>query len=164
MIVVKIASLEFEDVAEGLEAGFAVDVTGTAVQRFAELSGDFCPLHTNDDFAMGRGFQGRVVHGTYLMALVSRLVGTALPGRNGIMAQVQLAFHKPTYVGDSVRVLGRVERKLDALRAIVVSVGIDASGSAGERRVASGKVQVAFTAQVGRNGRPRDDSNVRPTV
>jgi acyl dehydratase len=142
-----VAELTFDDVAEGLEASFAVAVTAAAIDRFAELSGDVCPLHTKGEFAASRGFDDRVVHGAYLAALVSRLVGTQLPGLNAIIHQMQLHFQKPTYVGDTVNVLGRVERKLDPLRAILLSIRVDSSGRAGDaRQVATGKVQVGFTA------------------
>jgi acyl dehydratase len=142
------ATLEFEDLDEGVESSFATTVPASAIDRFAELSGDNCPLHTNEDFAVARGFRGRVVHGAYLAALVSRLVGTQLPGSNAIIHQLQLSFHMPTHVGDAVRVTGRVERKLEPLRAVVLSVRIDVVGAGGELRpVANGRVQVGFTTR-----------------
>jgi acyl dehydratase len=142
-----VTALRFDELAEGLESSLAVAVSPAAVARFVELSGDVGPLHTSDDFAASRGFHGRVVHGAYLAALVSRLVGTQLPGANAVIQQIQLTFHKPTYIGDAVIVVGRVVRKLEPLRAILISVDIESSGAAGEsRRVASGKVQVGLTA------------------
>jgi acyl dehydratase len=144
--MVAVAALDFAEVHEGLEASLGVAVTASAVDRFVDLSGDICPLHTSDEFAAGRGFPGRVVHGAYLAALVSRLVGTQLPGSNGILQQVQLHFQKPTYVGDRITVVGRVERKLEPLRAMVLSIAIEGEGPVGGlRRVASGKVHVGFT-------------------
>ncbi len=143
----RVAALEFDAISEGMARSFALTVSSDHVDRFAELSGDVSPLHVSDEFAAGRGFRTRVVHGAFLTALVSRLVGTQLPGMNAIVHQAQLTFHKPTYVGDTVTVAGRVERKLEPLRAILVSVNIDSSDPNGEyRRVASGKVQVGFTA------------------
>jgi acyl dehydratase len=142
-----IAELQFEDIAEGQESSFDVELTTWVVDRFADLSGDVCPLHTSEAFAKERGFDGRVVHGALLGALVSRLVGTQLPGRNAIVHRVELAFHHPTHVGDFVRVTGRVVRKFDALRAIVLAVEVDRIAPGGERRVASGKVQIGFTTR-----------------
>ena len=139
--------LGFDDVAEGRESSFVVEVTPEAVDRFVEFSGDDNPLHTSDDFATSRRFEGRVVHGAYLAALVSRLVGTELPGRDAVVQQMQITFRKPTYLGETVTVTGRVERKFEPLRAILVSVTIESAAPAGEPRVvATGKVQVGFTA------------------
>jgi acyl dehydratase len=142
-----IAELQFEDIAEGQESSLGVELTTTVVDRFADLSGDVCPLHTNEEFAKDRGFEGRVVHGALLGALVSRLVGTRLPGKNAIVHRMELAFHHPTHVGDAVRVTGRVTRKFDALRAILLAVEIHRTGPGGDRCVASGKVQIGFTAR-----------------
>jgi 3-hydroxybutyryl-CoA dehydratase len=141
------ATLEFDDLVEGTESSFATIASAAAIDRFAELSGDNSPLHVSEGFALARGFRGRVVHGAYLAALVSRLVGTRLPGANAILHQMQLSFHATTHVGDALTVTGRVERKLDPLRAIILSVGIAVIEPDREpRRVASGKVQVGFTA------------------
>ncbi len=142
-----IAELQFEDIVEGQESSLDIELTTSVVERFADLSGDVCPLHTSDAFAKERGFDGRVVHGALLGALVSQLVGTRLPGMNAILQRIELAFHHPTHVGEAVRVTGRVTRKFDALRAIVLSVEVDRTGPGNVRRVASGKAQVGFTAR-----------------
>jgi len=43
-------------------------------EHFVSLSGDAAPLHTDADFAR-KAYDGPVVHGAFLNALVSRLVG-----------------------------------------------------------------------------------------
>lgn len=141
-----VAQLSFDEITEGTESSLSVVVSPSAIDLFIDLSGDVSPLHVTAEFARARGFHDRVVHGAYLGALVSRLIGTQLPGVNAIVQSMQLTFHKPTYIGDTVTVTGRLERKLDPLRAILVSVKIAGSGpSGGDRQVASGKVQVGFT-------------------
>jgi len=96
------------DLAPGLQACVEFHVTAQQMQQFAELSGDFNPLHTDDAFARGKGFEGAVVYGGLLIAKVSQLIGMRLPGRDGVWASVQLDFRRPLYVGQAAEVEGVV--------------------------------------------------------
>lgn len=49
--------------------------------RYADVSGDRNPIHTDPDFARAAGLPGVVLHGLYSMALVARGV-TAGAGRS----------------------------------------------------------------------------------
>src|ERR1039457_4059786 len=40
--------------------------------RYAGASGDFNPIHIDDDFAQSVGLPGRILHGLYTMALLAR--------------------------------------------------------------------------------------------
>src|SRR5258708_6243534 len=55
--------------SHGIEAAIGI----ADVARFVALSGDAAPLHTDMAFAKAAGFEGPLVHGAYLVALVSRL-------------------------------------------------------------------------------------------
>jgi acyl dehydratase len=48
--------------------------------RYAEASGDFNPIHLDDDFARSVGLPGRILHGLYTMALLARAQTDALGG------------------------------------------------------------------------------------
>jgi acyl dehydratase len=48
--------------------------------RYAGASGDFNPIHLDDDFARSVGLPGRILHGLYTMALVARAQTEALGG------------------------------------------------------------------------------------
>ena len=45
--------------------------------RYAGASGDFNPIHIDEDFARGVGLPGRILHGLYTMAQVARAVTDA---------------------------------------------------------------------------------------
>jgi acyl dehydratase len=51
-----------------------------ATARYASASGDFNPIHLDDQFAQSVGLPGRILHGLYTMALLARAQTEALGG------------------------------------------------------------------------------------
>jgi len=139
------ARLAFDDLRVGQRAAFEARVTASDLDRYIALSGDASPLHAERDFARARGFPGRVVHGAYLAALVSRLVGMHLPGRDALVQSMDLAFRAPLTVDAAVRVEGAVDQLSEAVRSAVMKVAI--TDLADGRTVASATVQVGFTRE-----------------
>jgi 3-hydroxybutyryl-CoA dehydratase len=139
------ATLAFDDLALGREASFEARVSAADLDRFIALSGDASPLHADAAFASARGFGGRVVHGAYIGALVSRLVGMHLPGRDAIVHSMSLEFRSPLVVDETVRVAGIVDQVSDAVRSAVLRVTVTATADG--RTVATGKVRLGFTEE-----------------
>jgi acyl dehydratase len=106
----------------GEEAEILRTVTAADVDAFARVSGDENPLHMDESFAATAGFKGRVVHGMFLGALVSQLVGMHFPGRHALLIKETLEFKKPLFIGDTVRVRGTLTMKSDATRLIEITI------------------------------------------
>jgi acyl dehydratase len=51
-----------------------------ATVRYSGASGDFNPIHLDDEFARSVGLPGRILHGLYTMALLARAQTDALGG------------------------------------------------------------------------------------
>jgi len=100
--------LKLGDLAEGVRASVGFTVTEPQMRQFAELSGDFNPLHTDAAFAAQKGHPGPVVYGALLVAKVSQLIGMQLPGRDGTWASLSLDFKRPLYVDQAAEVEGTV--------------------------------------------------------
>src|SRR3546814_18127434 len=109
-MVSPVSRFAFEDLRLGQQAAFEATVTEADLDRFAEVSGDVSPLHMDAGFARARGFAGRVAHGAYLTALVSRLVGVHLPGERCLLHSVAMQFRRPVLAGTRVVVPGVVEQ------------------------------------------------------
>ena len=101
-----------------------VDVSPADVRRFAELSGDHAPLHTDPLFAAEHGFKACVVHGAFLASVVSRLVGMQLPGPLAVLERMDLAFHAPCYAPCRLLVSARVRHLSEAVNSISLDVTI----------------------------------------
>jgi len=146
------ATLAFDALAVGQAASFEARVTHDDLDRFIAISADASPLHADADFAASRGFGGRVVHGAYLCALVSRLVGMHLPGRDAIVHAINLEFRSPLLAGESVRVAGIVDQVSEAVRSAVLRITVTALGDG--RTVATGKVRLGFTEEAAAKSEP----------
>lgn len=114
--------LQFEDLRVGDTAAFEYHIEEKNVNDFARLSGDYNPLHVDEAYASATPFGARVTHGMLLGALVSRLVGMQLPGRNALLMKEELVFGNPVRIGDMVRVEGKVTHVSGATRVITLSI------------------------------------------
>jgi acyl dehydratase len=121
-------TLDYRDIAQNDEASFITTITEEAVTSFAALSGDKNPLHVDDSYAATTQFGKRVVHGMYLGALVSRLIGMELPGTKALLVRESLTFKKPAYIDDVVMVKGVVTHTSDALKLITIAITITREG------------------------------------
>lgn len=92
----------FEEMMVGERALIVKTLTEQDVEHFAKLSGDFNPVHINEDFARQTRFKKRIAHGMLAASLVSRVIGTKLPGPGTIYLSQTLKFKAPVYFGDTI--------------------------------------------------------------
>ena len=64
-----ISELTFDQITIGLTREFHVDITESLVNDFAKISGDFSPIHVNEEFAKSSKFGKKIVHGMLLASL-----------------------------------------------------------------------------------------------
>jgi len=86
----------------GERASFTKTVTGEDVNAFAELIGDFNPLHVDEEYARESRFGGRIAHGVFTTGVVSAALGNELPGPGSIYLSQQIEFRAPVYLGDTI--------------------------------------------------------------
>lgn len=101
-----------------------IPITRDDLARYVALSGDSAPLHVDAEFAKAAGFEGVVVHGAYLMALVSRLVGTEFPGTRSMLERADIAFRKPCYAPCDVTLAATVRQISEAVATIILDIAI----------------------------------------
>ncbi|GAA2073493.1 MaoC/PaaZ C-terminal domain-containing protein [Pseudolysinimonas kribbensis] len=99
--------LHFEDLATGLElVSGARTVTETDLVQFAMLSGDWNPIHVDEEFARDSVFGRRVVHGVCGLAIMGGLIFSAGWFSTTVEALLgfdEMRFRTPLFVGDTVR-------------------------------------------------------------
>lgn len=87
----------------GDKIDFTTTITEEMVRKFAEMSGDFNPIHLDEEYAKKTRFGRRIAHGMIAGALISRTLATDL-GPGGIYLGQSLKFVQPIFIGDKVTV------------------------------------------------------------
>ncbi len=88
----------------GKKAFFAKTITETDVALFAGITGDFNPIHIDEESAKKSVFKTRVAHGMLSGSMISTVLGTKMPGPGTIYLEQNLKFKKPVYINDTVTV------------------------------------------------------------
>ena len=86
----------------GQKASRSMTVTADDVQKFAELSGDYNPLHFDDEFAAKTRFGRLVAQGGLTTGLLHALVAMDMPGPGTVFLSQNWKFTAPVYIGDSI--------------------------------------------------------------
>ena len=77
-------------------------VTDELVRAFAEVSGDFNPIHLDEDFAKTTRFGRRIAHGMLSGAFISAVLGYELTEKKIVYLSQTLKFTAPVFIGDTV--------------------------------------------------------------
>jgi 3-hydroxybutyryl-CoA dehydratase len=125
-----------DEMKPGLSATMDHTVTEHHVQLFGEATGDFNPVHFDEDFARKTVFRGRVAHGVLSMGFISAVIGTKLPGQGTIFVSASLVFKTPVRIGDTVTTICTV-REVAGREAIM-----ECCCKVGERLVLEAEVRV----------------------
>jgi 3-hydroxybutyryl-CoA dehydratase len=80
-----------------------INITEKMVEQFAEMSGDYNPVHMNEEYAKKTRFGKRIAHGMISAALISRVLAMEL-GNGGIYLAQDLKFLVPIYLNETVTV------------------------------------------------------------
>ena len=111
---------KFEEINIGDSKKFTEKIDKFRLDNFAKLSGDYNPLHMDDNYATNAKFKKQVCHGMFLASFFSKLVGMYLPGKNALYFSQTLNFQAPCYVDDTITVQGEVIDKSDSTRIITL--------------------------------------------
>jgi len=118
------SELTFEHIEIGQKKEFQVRITESLVNDFAKLSGDYNPLHMDDEYSKSTKFHGRVVHGMLLASFLSRMVGMYLPGKNALYLSQSLEFHNPCFLNDEIIISSVVIDKSASTKIIKIESNI----------------------------------------
>ena len=110
----------------GLSESFTKTVTETDAYLFAGITGDFYPLHVDEEFAKTTRFKTRIVHGAMLVGFISTVMARInghIPPPGGVSYRYDIKFVGPVMFEDTITTsltvceknLERNEIVLDAL-------------------------------------------------
>ena len=84
------------------------EITDKLIREFADLSGDYNPIHLDEDFAKETRFGKRIGHGMLTASFISALLGYEFSVRKVVYLGQTLSFKHPTFIGDTVTATGKV--------------------------------------------------------
>ncbi len=91
-----------DELSVGQSAQITRLVDDAAVRKFAEVSGDFNPLHMDEAYAAKTAFRGRIAHGALVASFISCVLGNHLPGPGAVFQAMTMRFERPVRIGDTV--------------------------------------------------------------
>jgi 3-hydroxybutyryl-CoA dehydratase len=98
----------FEDLTVGLTAKFSKTITEADIVLFAAVTGDTNPMHLDAEYAATSIFKERIAHGMLAAGLITKVLGTQLPGPGTIYMSQTLKFRAPVKIGETVTAIVEV--------------------------------------------------------
>lgn len=126
--MIKVEEYKLADIKIGQKKKFEVIITESLLNKFAQVSGDYNPLHMDEQYANLTPFKHRVCHGMLLASFFSQLIGMYIPGKNGLYFSQSLKFTHPCFINDVITVEGEVLDKSISTRIITLKTTISNSG------------------------------------
>jgi len=83
-------------------------ISAADIDAFAKLTGDYNPVHMNDEYATKMLLGKRVAHGMLTASFISNLIGEKLPGPGALLYEQNIHFISPVYIGEIIRVIAQV--------------------------------------------------------
>jgi 3-hydroxybutyryl-CoA dehydratase len=94
--------MKFADLKVGQSAERTKVMTEALVNAYAELTGDFSPVHVDEEAAKKTRFGTRIAHGMLSAGFLSAVIGMDLPGPGTIWVRQELKFKQPVKLGDTI--------------------------------------------------------------
>ena len=116
----EVSERTFDEIKVGLTRQFQITITESMVDDFAKLSGDFSPIHMDEDYARLTDFKKRITPSMLLASFLSRIVGMYLPGKHALYFSQSLNFRAPCFISDIITVSGIVIDKSPSTKILKI--------------------------------------------
>ena len=90
------------DLIVGQKAFRSLTLTAEHVRAYAEITGDYNPLHFDEGFASKTKFGKLVVQGGLTTGLLHALVAMDMPGPGTVFLSQNWKFTAPVFIGDTI--------------------------------------------------------------
>jgi 3-hydroxybutyryl-CoA dehydratase len=118
-------------------------VSDKVYEGFIHIFKDTNPLHTDEAFAVAKGFKGRVMHGNILNGFLSYFIGECLPDKNVIIHSQEIQFKNAVYLNDELSFEAKVTGVFEAVNAVEFKFVFKNSDN---KVVSKGQIQIGILA------------------
>lgn len=116
-------------------------VTKEIYEGFILIFNDKNPLHTNEQFAVDKGFEGRVMHGNILNGFLSYFIGERLSQKNVIIHSQEIQYKNPVYLNDELQFSAEIIGFYESVNAFELKFFFK---NKDDKTVAKGKIQIGL--------------------
>mgnify|MGYP006158438393 CR=1 FL=1 len=99
-------------------------ITNSDIEQFVNLSGDDNRIHVDEEFASKTSFKKPIAHGMIGASFISTIIGTKIPGDGALWYSQNLEFLLPIRVGDRLKIIATVIKKIDRQNSIELQTDI----------------------------------------
>jgi len=93
---------KYKDLSIGESISLKQTASDEYVRGMAELTGDDNPIHLDEEYSKNSFFGQRIAHGLFCDGMISRMLGTELPGLGTIYLEKHIQFRAPVYINDEI--------------------------------------------------------------
>jgi acyl dehydratase len=86
----------------GQKATRSLTLTSDRVRKYAEITGDYNPLHFDEAFAARTKFRRLIVQGGLTTGILNALVAMDMPGPGTVFLSHNWKFTAPVFIGDTI--------------------------------------------------------------
>jgi acyl dehydratase len=90
------------DLRVGQKAVRSITLTAQHVRTYAEMTGDYNPLHFDEDFTARTKYKNLVVQGGLTTGLLHALVAMDMPGPGTVFLSQNWKFTAPVFISDTI--------------------------------------------------------------
>ena len=87
----------------GQQATRELTVSEEMVRAYADITGDYNPLHFDKEFTARTRFKRLLAQGGITTGLLHALVAMEMPGPGSVFTRQTWSFPRPVYIGDTIR-------------------------------------------------------------
>ena len=109
----------------GQVAKRSITLTEQHVKTYAELSGDYNPLHFDEDFARKTKFGKLVVQGGLTTGLLHALVAMDMPGPGTVFLSQNWKFVAPVFIDDTITAKAEILRMHESKPVTQLAITIE---------------------------------------
>ena len=86
----------------GQRAERSMHITAEMVQKYAEISGDFNPLHFDKEFTKKTKYGRLIAQGGVITGVLNAIVSMDVPGPGTVFMHEDYNYKAPVYIGDYI--------------------------------------------------------------
>ncbi len=126
---------------------FVTGVTQADINRYADASGDYNPIHIDEAFAAATPLKGTIAHGMLVLAYVCEMLVRVFGDAWDEEGRLSMKFRSPARPGDTLTVSGQIDSLVEESGIVWATCTLSCRNQADEV-VASGDARVRIPASL----------------